>query len=524
MELFNAGYFTFESVTLLFLIFSPLLGCVVLGLPFFNSAKEKALGRVATFSFFISLIEFVLAGYLFFNLGSDTTLEYKTSFQLISYLGVNFSLLFDGLSGVLVLLTTFIFPLVFLSLNLISSSYRSYSSLMLIMESTIIGSFLAVDLFVFYMFWELMLLPLFFIIGIWGGDKRIHATIKFILFTLSGSFIMLLAIFYLALLSKEQLGAYSFELTNLLKLNFTYKEEFFLFLAFAFGFGVKIPVFPLHTWLPDAHVEAPTGGSVILAAILLKSGVYGFLRFAIQLFPRVISDVAPYVAILGVIAIIYAALMALVQKDIKRVVAYSSISHLGYCVLGMLLISSVTLNGVVVQMLSHGFVSAALFLLVGMMYNRYHTKEIEAYGGMASASPRLAVIFFIFTLSAIAFPLTSGFVGEFLILTGSFKFLPVLTGIAALGLILGAAYMLTLYKRVFFGKLNLSKESVKDLTFREVYLFIPLILATLWIGIYPQSFLDRAAPALKIIQKENISNNNVYSNVLDNFAGLRINK
>jgi NADH-quinone oxidoreductase subunit M len=338
---------------------------------------------------------------------------------------------------------------------------------------------------------------MYFIIGIWGGKRRIYATIKFVLYTVVGSLLMLVAIFYVVWKYSEQFGVTSFLLADLLKTNLSIVEELWLFAAFALAFGIKVPIFPFHTWLPDAHVEAPTGGSVVLAGVLLKMGIYGFIRFAYPLFPRAAEVFAPYIAVLAMIGIIYGALVAWAQADIKKLVAYSSVSHLGYCVLGMAAFDLMSSTGSIYQMLNHGVTTGALFLLVGVLYDRRHTRTISEYGGIASKMPIFAFLFLVFTFSSIALPLTNGFIGEFLILIGSFQVFPVITALSVSGVVLGAVYMLTLYMQTMFGELDEEKNgALKDVSLRELVTFVPLFVLVFWMGIYPQPFLRRIEPSV----------------------------
>jgi NADH-quinone oxidoreductase subunit M len=385
----------------------------------------------------------------------------------------------------------------------VHSKLRGYLAHMLVLESAMLGTLLALDLFLFYVFWELMLAPMYFIIGIWGGKHRIYATIKFVLYTVAGSVLMLAALIYLVWHHSRH-GEMSFLYQDLLMgPGLTLKEEIYLFGAFALAFGIKVPLFPFHTWLPDAHVEAPTGGSVILAGVMLKMGTYGLLRLAIPLFPRAAEVYAPWLALLAVIGIVFGALVAWVQSDIKKLVAYSSVSHLGFCVLGLAAFNLMSTTGSLYQSLNHGISTGALFLLVGVLYDRKHTRAIADYSGLAAKVPIYAVLFILFTLSSIALPLTNGFVGEFLILMGSFQRFPWFGLIALSGVVLGAIYMLSLCKRVLFGELNSDKNGdLTDVNRTELLCFIPLLVFVFFMGLYPTPFMDRMQPSIEKLINE----------------------
>ena len=412
----------------------------------------------------------------------------------IPVIGAKYILGVDGLSLWLIVLTTLLTTLVLIASKSVEKKTKAYLASLLILETGMLGTFLALDALLFYVFWELMLIPMYFLIGIWGGERRLYAAIKFVLYTAFGSLLMLVAIAYLAHLHQEQYGSLSFYLADWARLRFSLKEQIFLFLAFALAFSIKIPLFPLHTWLPDAHVEAPTGGSVILAGILLKMGLYGLIRFCVPLFPEAVQMFAPLLAFLGVVGIVYGALVAWVQTDVKKLVAYSSVSHLGFCVLGFAAMNIYGMQGCILQMLNHGVSTAALFFCVGVLYERRHTRLISEYGGLASVVPKFAIVFFVFTLSSIGLPLTNGFVGEFLILLGGFKFSALFGSIAVSGVILGAMYMLSLYRRVIFGKLDAEKNNFSDLTMREQIIFAPLLILVLFVGLYPKPILERMEP------------------------------
>jgi len=360
------------------------------------------------------------------------------------------------------------------------------------------------DLVLFYVFWEIMLLPMYFLIGVWGGERRIYAAVKFILYTMVGSMLMLVAILYLFHLNGGTSFDYSEIARNLASgsLRISSSEEFWLFMAFLLAFCIKVPLFPFHTWLPDAHVEAPTAGSVILAGVLLKMGTYGLLRFCLPLFPTAAVVAAPYLSALALIGIVYGALVAMIQPDLKKLVAYSSVSHMGLIVLGIFAFTTQGLQGSTLQMLNHGLSTGALFLLVGMMYERRHTRLISEFGGLAHRSPVLAALFLVVTLSSIGLPGLNGFVGEILILAGTFVRSPMYAAIAASGMILGAVYMLWMYQRVFLGKVTNEKNlAMTDIGVREKLLLLPILLVMLWIGVYSEPFLHRMDASLQLVEQ-----------------------
>lgn len=416
--------------------------------------------------------------------------QFTENYTWIPRLGIRCSLGIDGISLWLVILTGLLTFLVVFASASIHSRPRSYLAFILLLESGMMGTFLARDGILFYVFWELMLIPMYFLIGIWGGKRRIYAALKFVLYTALGSLLMLVAIVYLGWLHGAQFGELSFAFADWAKLTLSRQEELWLFAAFALAFAIKVPIFPLHTWLPDAHVEAPTGGSVILAGVLLKMGLYGLIRIGIPVFPRATIEAQPIFAILGVIGIVFGALVAWVQTDMKKLVAYSSVSHLGFCVLGYAAMNPVGLQGCMLQMINHGISTAALFFVVGVLYDRRHTREISEYGGLAKQMPVFSVIFLIFTLSSIGLPLTNGFVGEFLILLGGFLYNPILGLVAVSGVVLGAIYMLSLYRRVVFGKIDLERNgTLEDLNFTEQVVFAPLLLLVFVVGLFPNTIL-----------------------------------
>jgi NADH-quinone oxidoreductase subunit M len=427
-------------------------------------------------------------------------------------LGVRFHLGVDGISLYLVLLTTFLVPVVlFSSWSAITRKVREFAIAMLILETGMIGTFVALDLFVFYVFWEVMLIPMYLIIGIWGGDRRLYASIKFVLYTMVGSLLMLVAILYLYVRHHDATQTWSFDYDTLSRLVLSPREQMLCFLAFALAFCIKVPLFPLHTWLPDAHVEAPTAGSVILASVLLKFGTYGLLRFAIPFFPTATASVAPALAVLAVIGVVYGSLVAWAQKDVKKLIAYSSVAHLGFVVLGLCMWNAISIDGAIYQMLAHGISTGGLFLCIGVLYERRHTRKIDEFGGLAAVMPRFCAVFMIMTLASIGLPGLSGFVGEFLIVVGTFGAyhtwhdLPVLFGhpkvlaaAAATGVILSAVYMLYLFQKVMFGPLtNARNRELPDLSAREVAVFAPMVVMAFWLGLYPATFLGPIDPAVQ---------------------------
>ncbi len=441
----------------------------------------------------------------------------ETDFQLVEHVpwipeyGIHYFVGIDGISLLLILLTTFLMPIVLLaSWNDVSKSLRTYLFFMLGLETGMLGAFVSLNLFQFYVFWEAMLVPMYFIIGIWGGPRRVYAAVKFFLFTMVGSLMMLLAMLVLYYLSFEQTGTLDFDLVpppgsvtgGLLQTvvpvdGIWWQTQGWLFFAFALAFAIKVPMVPLHTWLPDAHVEAPTAGSVVLAGVLLKMGTYGFLRFAIPLFPVAAVDFTPWIMALSVIGIVYGSLVAMVQSDIKKLVAYSSVAHLGFVMLGIFALNVHGLTGGVLQMINHGLSTSALFLLVGMLYERRHTREIADFGGIARPMPVFAACFGIVTMSSIGLPMLNGFVGEFLILIGVYLAAPIFAIIATSGVVLSAAYMLWMFRRVVFGPVdNPENRGLIDLGLREKIVMIAMIIPIIWIGVYPNPLLRRIEPSV----------------------------
>jgi NADH-quinone oxidoreductase subunit M len=431
--------------------------------------------------------------------------EGVAGFQLVESIpwipqwGIQYSLGIDGISLWLVLLTTLLTPVVFLaSWNSIHKHPKEYVISFLIMEAAMVGVFVATDLLVFYVFFELTLLPMYLVIGVWGGANRIYAAIKFFLFTIAGSLLMLLGIIYIAFLQVHLSGIPSFAISDVYALALPLRTQSILFGAFALAFAIKVPLFPLHTWLPDAHVEAPTGGSIILAGVMLKMGTYGFLRFVLPFFPDATAKYTPLLIALSVIGVIYGALVAWVQPDMKKLVAYSSVSHLGFCVLGIFALNQAAIEGSILQMVNHGISTGALFLLVGVVYERRHTRMLADYGGIARTMPIYATFFVIAMLSSVGLPGLNGFVGEFLILAGSFKTHPTAAVLSATGVILAAIYLLWLVQRVFFGPITSEENKhIPDIAWNEIAAMVPLVILMVWIGVHPNTFLRKMTPSVE---------------------------
>lgn len=477
------------------IVFLPLLFALIVALfPKTSYIRHLALG--------LSIFEFVGSLAIFRQFDPNSAgLQMVEKFMWIERFGIQYFMGIDGISLWLVLLTTFLTPIIILaSWTSITERVKGFHVALFVLQTAMLGTFLAMDAVFFYVFWELSLVPMYFMVGIWGGSRRIYATVKFFIYTMAGSVLMLVAIIYMMYLTQEATGQMSANLLDFYKLKIPFVGGTFfslqtlLFFAFALAFAIKVPVFPLHTWLPDAHVEAPTPGSVILAGVMLKMGTYGFMRWVIPLFPEASEYWAWLFMLIGVVGIIYGALVAMVQPDVKKLVAYSSVSHMGYILLGLFAFNAYGMSGGLYQMLNHGISTGALFILIGMIYERTHSREISKYGGLAGVLPLFTIFFFIITLSSIAVPLTNGFVGEFFILLGTFKAQPVFAYFAVTGVVLGAVYMLWMFKRVFFGEKGElvadEHHPLHDLNAREIAVLVPMVIMVFWMGLFPNHFLS----------------------------------
>ncbi|MBN2226800.1 MAG: NADH-quinone oxidoreductase subunit M [candidate division Zixibacteria bacterium] len=486
-----------EQQILTLVTFFPVIGVALLLLvPRERADTIKAVSLIVSFVTFL----FSLLMYVMFDPVANG-MQFEINIPWIAAFGIHYHLGIDGISLLLIMLTTILSVIAILSSwTAIKTGVKGYYISMLLLETGMLGVFVSLDLFLFYVFWEAMLVPMYFLIGVWGGPRRIYAAIKFVLFTMFGSLLMLVALLYLFFLYHGYAGEYSFDLLKIYEMPIPLGAQTYMFLAFALAFAIKVPVWPFHTWLPDAHVEAPTAGSVILAGVLLKMGTYGFLRVCLPVFPEATIQFVPLISILALIGIVYGALVAMVQRDVKSLVAFSSVSHLGFVMLGMMALNVQGMEGSVIQMINHGISTGALFLIVGMIYERRHTRLIADFGGLAKSMPVFSTFFMIVALSSIGLPLTNGFVGEFLILLGTFKANSTYAIIAASGVILAACYMLWMLQRVIFGKLTKPEnEKLVDLNIRERLVLIPLIVLIFWIGIYPKPFFIRMEPAVKAI-------------------------
>jgi NADH-quinone oxidoreductase subunit M len=490
------------SLWLTSIVFIPLLGALLLILV---PSSKSALIR--GWSFAVMLIGFIVSLPLFWAFDSTTAaFQFVEKTPWIQSLGINYHLGLDGISLLLVLLTTFLGPIAILGSGAISKHLKGYFISILLLQTGMLGTFLALDLFLFYIFWEVMLIPMYFLIGIWGGVERIYAAVKFFIYTMIGSLLMLVAILWIYFNTTVPGIGHTFDYTLLLQhAAYPVQAQLWLFAAFALAFAIKVPMFPFHTWLPDAHVQAPTAGSVILAGVLLKMGTYGYIRFAMPMFPSGVEFFKPAMIALAVIGIVYGAMVSIAQKDMKKLVAYSSVSHLGFVMLGLFALNTQAVSGALIQMINHGLSTGALFLLVGVVYDRRHTRAIADYGGIAKVMPWYAVVFTVVALSSIGMPGLNGFIGEFLILVGAFKAFPIWAIISATGVILAAIYLLWMLRRVFYGPMtNKENESLKDLTAREWATLLPLLLFIVWIGVYPKPFLSKFTVSIQHFLEQTI--------------------
>jgi NADH-quinone oxidoreductase subunit M len=472
--------------------FLPLLGAALVLL-----TPSSRAGAVRGIAFGVSALTFLVSIPLFTMFdASRSGMQFVERTEWIPSLGITYFMGVDGISVLLIVMTTFLSAIAILSsFGAITHRVKAYYATLLALETGMVGVFAALDLVLFYVFWEAVLIPMYLIIGVWGGPRRIYAAVKFILYTVAGSLLMLVAILYLYFAYHGATGEFTFDLLKLYDTPLARGAQLWLFAAFALAFAIKVPMFPFHTWLPDAHVEAPTAGSVILAGVLLKMGTYGFIRFAMPLFPDAARDFAPLIIALSVVGIIYGALVAMVQPDVKKLVAYSSVSHLGFVMLGLFALNTQGIQGGVIQMVNHGLSTGALFLAVGVIYERRHTREIGQFGGLAEVMPWFAAFFLIICLSSLGLPGLNGFVGEFLVLLGAFRMPglgPFVAAVSALGVILAAVYLLWMYQRVMFGPVtNEKNRGLPDLTRREFWTLAPVLLLILWLGVYPNPFLRK---------------------------------
>ena len=488
------------------ILLTPLAGVVALFLvPRENKNAIRWVGNIATF------VGFLISLPLVFWFQSETpgeVFKFVERAEWIPSIGAEYHLGIDGISFLMIMMTTVLGFLASLSSWLsVQTRAKEYYAFFLVLQTGMLGVFMSLDFFLFYVFWEVMLVPMYFIIGVWGGSRKLYAAIKFFLYTLTGSVLLLLGILALYFRFHADTGTYTFDILQLMQHDWPFDLEFWVFWAFFVGFAIKVPMFPFHTWLPDAHVEAPTAGSVILAGVLLKMGTYGFLRFNLSMLPKASSDpwIVNVMITLSIIAIIYGALVSLMQRDMKKLIAYSSVSHLGFCTLGIFSLNFHGISGSVIQQVNHGISTGALFLLVGLIYERRHTREIKEFGGISNVMPVYATIFLIITMSSIGMPALNGFIGEFTILQGVFQVNKFWAAWAVAGIVLGAAYMLWLYQRTMFGACDNPKNQVlKDLSLREMATLVPLVIWAFWIGLYPKPYFEVLEPAVThIVERVN---------------------
>ena len=470
-------------------VFLPALGALIIAL-FVPKTNENAIKLVANA---VALVDFALSLVLLQGFEIATTqLQHVTKVSWIPQLGIEYFIGIDGISLLLVILTTGLgFIAVLSSWTYIQERLKEYYAILLLLQTGILGVFVSFDFFLFYVFWEVMLVPMYFLIGIWGDKNRLYAAIKFFLYTLFGSVLMLLGIIALYLANAAETGVYTFNILEFYRLTLSPDLQWWIFLAFFLGFAIKVPMFPFHTWLPDAHVQAPTAGSVILAGVLLKMGTYGFIRLSLPILPDATRQFVPMIAVLSIIAIIYGGLVALMQKDWKSLVAYSSVSHMGFITLGIFMLNPVALQGGIFQMLAHGVATGGLFLIVGLIYERMHTKEIARFSGLAHVMPVYATMFAIIAFASLGMPTLNGFIGEFLVLAGTFQESHQYAFFAVWGVVLAAAYLLWLYQRVMLGEVKDDEiAGLKDLNLRESMTLIPLVIMAIVMGVYPKPFLE----------------------------------
>lgn len=499
------------------LIFLP----IILAIPILIIKKENE-KIIKGYALLVSLITFAVSLILYFSFDINNG-EYQFVQKAIWVRIINsyYFVGVDGISLLLIMLTTLIIPISLIaSFENVKTRIKEYYFLILILEGALLGVFLSLDLILFYTFWEFILIPMYFLIGIWGGEERIYAAVKFFLYTMFGSVLLLIGIIWIGFLMQPIVGSFTVDLQQI-SLNSQYiplDKQIILFILFTLGFLIKVPLFPFHTWLPDAHVQAPTAGSVILAALLLKMGTYGLIRFSLNLFPAAFIKLTPYIAVLSVIGIIYGALLSIVQKDMKKLVAYSSVSHMGFIVLGIFALTGESIQGSVIQMINHGLSTGALFLFVGMLYERRHTKVIAEFGGLRKVMPIFAALFLIVSLSSIGLPGLNGFIGEFLILLGAFKSFNLGTNLYSIfsstAVIFSAVYLLWLYQRVMLGPIEKEpNKSLKDISKIELITIIPLLIFIIWIGVYPNTFLKVSE---KSVQKVMLNYDNTKIQMLKN--------
>ena len=476
------------------ILWAPLAGTLLLVvIPRSRGAAARWWGFVVslvTFAFSLGLVASFRTG--------EAAMQFVEKERWIRAFGADYHLGVDGISLWLIVLTAFLFPVSILASWRVERDPRLFIGLLLALETTILGVFMAQDLLLFILFWDAMLVPMYFLIGYWGYENRVYAAVKFFLYTLVGGLLMFAGILVLAFTASGQVGEITFDLQRLQTVTLSSGTERWLFLAFFAAFAIKVPLFPLHTWLPDAHTEAPTAGSVILAGVLLKMGAYGFLRFSSTLFPHASQDFAPWIVGLAIVGILYGAIVSTMQRDLKRLVAYSSVAHLGFVVLGIFAFTLTSLQGASIQMINHGLSTGALFLLVGMLYERRHTRMIDDFGGLASAAPVFSGLFLVVALSSLGLPGLNGFVGEFLILVGAFARNEVWAILGALGIVLAALYLLWAYQRVMHGPITRDENrTMADLNRREVALLAPVIALIVMLGVFPKPFLDKMEPSLQ---------------------------